>query len=52
LGEDPGMAIEKVFIEYRIVVGQGFGQSGETCCGDFLERGLVGFISAMVTIEG
>jgi len=50
LGEDPGVAIKKVFIEHRIIVGQGFGQSGETCCGDFLERGLIGFISAIKTI--
>lgn len=40
------MAIEEVFIEDRIIVGQCLGQTGETCGWDFLERCLVGFISA------
>lgn len=46
LREHAGMTIEEVFIEDRIIVGQRLGQAGETCGWDFLERCLVGFISA------
>ena len=41
LGKDARMSIEKIFIEYRIVVGQSLGQARQSCGRDFFQRRAV-----------
>lgn len=45
LGEHAWMSVEKILVEHRIVIGQGFGESAEPRGRYFLQCGFIGLVT-------
>ena len=51
LGEDARMAVEEVFVENGVVVGEGFRQAGQSRCRDLLQGRLVGLVTDAADVQ-
>uniref|UniRef100_A0A1I8HNF2 EF-hand domain-containing protein n=1 Tax=Macrostomum lignano TaxID=282301 RepID=A0A1I8HNF2_9PLAT len=51
LREHPGVPVEEVLVQHRIVVGQGFGEPRQPCSWNLFQRRLVGLVPNAANIE-
>lgn len=45
------MSVEKILVEHRIVIGQGFGESAKPRGRNFLQRGFVGLVTDAADVQ-
>lgn len=45
------MPVEKILVEHRIVIGQGFGESAQPRSWYFLQRGFVGLVTDAADVQ-